>query len=207
MLSAFCLVLSTWTATFREPSSRASLPVSGVTSPIPRPSSERSWTRETDVGQGQGVCHQGRMGPRQGADRQERADYHPLQGPSQSGKGPRVPPCRRGPSGSTLLHRPIRHRVVGPAAHGVTSRVPNIKDLIDRSSVGEGLRELAFGKALREMRLRFRLTVDDVCRHSNLSRGRVIEIESGAPPAPSVAEIEAIASAIGVPPDRIRALR
>lgn len=84
--------------------------------------------------------------------------------------------------------------------------MPDIKDLIDRSSVGEGLRELAFGKALRDLRLRFRVTVADVCKHSGLSRHRVMEVESGTPPAPSKAELEAIARAMGVPVSRLKSL-
>ncbi len=85
--------------------------------------------------------------------------------------------------------------------------MPGIKDLIDRSSVGDGLRDVAFGRALRDLRLKFRIDVNYMSRHSNLSRGRIIEIESGAPPAPSRAELEAVASVIGVPLDRITSLR
>lgn len=104
------------------------------------------------------------------------------------------------------MDSPQRDGVVGAPAPGVTSPVPEIDDLIARSSIGKGLQEQAFGRALRDLRLRFRITVAEVCKHSNISRLRLMEIEEGTPPTPSKTELEAIASAIGVPVSRLENL-
>ncbi len=74
----------------------------------------------------------------------------------------------------------------------------DFKDLVHDSSIGEGLRWSAFGRVLREKRLSFRVKVSLLSRLANLPMGRILEIESGAPPFASLPEVRAIASAIGV---------
>ncbi len=79
----------------------------------------------------------------------------------------------------------------------------SIDDLIRASSLGEGLSWVSFGKHVRELRLRFRLSADFVCRDSNLARIRLLLIEAGAPPQATRDEVRAIARAIGVSPDSL----
>jgi hypothetical protein len=74
----------------------------------------------------------------------------------------------------------------------------DFKNLVDKSSLGDGLRWSAFGRAMKEKRLSFRMKVSLLSRTSNVSMGRILEIEAGAPPFASVAEVRAIASAIGL---------
>lgn len=74
----------------------------------------------------------------------------------------------------------------------------DFKGLVDNSSVGEGLRWSAFGKFLKEKRLSFKIKVSLLSRLASLPMGRILEIESGAPPFANLPEVRAIASAIGV---------
>jgi hypothetical protein len=73
-----------------------------------------------------------------------------------------------------------------------------IKDLIARSSLGEGMSWSAFGGHLKGRRIYYQIKVSLLSRISNISMGRILEIEAGAPPFASVAEVRAIASAIGL---------
>jgi len=76
-----------------------------------------------------------------------------------------------------------------------------MKDLVGRSSVGHGLLWSEFGRLLRDKRLAFGMKVSLLSRLSNLSMGRLLEIEAGAPPFARKEEVRAIASALGVDPD------
>lgn len=78
-----------------------------------------------------------------------------------------------------------------------------IEDLIARSSLGEGLSWSAFGKSLREIRLRFGVKVSLLSHLSKIREHRISEIESGAPPFASKTEVEAIAVALGTDPARL----
>ncbi len=74
----------------------------------------------------------------------------------------------------------------------------DIKDLIARSSLGEGLSWSAFRSHLRGRRIHFRVKIALLSRMTNISVGRISEIESGAPPFARPEEVKAIASAIGI---------
>ncbi len=75
--------------------------------------------------------------------------------------------------------------------------------LLRDSSVGHGLRWAEFGRSLKEKRLAFGVKVSLLSRLSNLSMGRILEIESGAPPFASRTEVVAIARGLGVDPGPI----
>jgi hypothetical protein len=73
-----------------------------------------------------------------------------------------------------------------------------IKELIAHSSLGQGLAWATFGRHLKGRRIYFQVKVSLLSRFSNIPMGRILEIESGAPPFASPAEVRAIASALGV---------
>lgn len=81
-----------------------------------------------------------------------------------------------------------------------------MKELIDSSSVGEGLSWAAFGRHLKDRRTYYQIKVSLLSRFSNLSMGRILEIECGAPPFATVHEVRAIAYAIGLDPEVIESM-
>jgi hypothetical protein len=77
----------------------------------------------------------------------------------------------------------------------------DIKSLIDNSSLGEGMSWSAFGSHIKGRRLHYQVKISLMSRISNISMGRLLEIEAGAPPFASVSEVRAIADALGVDPE------
>lgn len=73
-----------------------------------------------------------------------------------------------------------------------------VKDLIAQSSIGEGMSWAAFGGHLKGRRIYYQVKVSLLSRVSSIPMGRILEIEAGAPPFASVAEVRAIASALGM---------
>lgn len=74
----------------------------------------------------------------------------------------------------------------------------DIKELISNSSIGEGMSWSAFGGHIKGRRLYYRVKISLMSRVSNISMGRLLEIEAGAPPFASVTEVRAIAEALGM---------
>lgn len=81
-----------------------------------------------------------------------------------------------------------------------------IEDLIASSSIGEGLSWSVFGTHLRGRRLYFRIKIALLSRMTNISVGRISEIEAGGPPFATFREVKAIAEALGVNAEALEAL-
>lgn len=62
---------------------------------------------------------------------------------------------------------------------------------------------MVFGASVRGSRIRFRLDVSYVEKHSGLARSRIIEIEAGVEPWASESEVRALARAIGMNGDNL----
>lgn len=76
----------------------------------------------------------------------------------------------------------------------------DIDELIELSSVGEGLSWMGFGKHVAERRVRFGISLSQLERRTGMSHGRLTEIEGGCPDHPTRKEVAALEKAMDLEP-------